>query len=104
VFPGDEKTSAALGLAELDSTLSAYDKNVIALQDEATNEVSKFNACLEPEVVADILRQAIRDVDIDGWTVEIVGPYMDGQPCGSIEFLLDERVAKVRPLPDIFAS
>lgn len=104
VFPGDENTCAELGLAELDTTLSADDAKVLAMENAATTEVSEHNACLEPEVVADIVQRAIDGAELEGWSVEIVGEYTATEPCGSLEFVVADRIVKVRPLPDMFGG
>jgi len=104
VFPGDENTCAALGLAELDTTLSPEDAKVLAMEDAATTEISDLNTCLTPEAVRDIVQRAIDTADLDGWKVEIVGNYTASEPCGSLEFFVAERRVQVEPLPDLYSG
>jgi hypothetical protein len=102
VFPGDENTCADLGIAVLDTTLSPYEAKVLAMEDAALTEVGNRRTCLDPKVVADIVQRAIDGAQLDGWKVEIVGEYTEAQPCGSIEFIVVDRLAKIWPLPDMF--
>jgi hypothetical protein len=104
VFPGDAGTCAELGLPDLDSTLSEEDAKILAFQDLTTGEVSERGECLAPEDVADILNRGLEEVELTGWTVTIVGDYTEEQPCGSIEFVLADKTALVRPLPDMYGS
>jgi hypothetical protein len=99
VFPGDEDVCATLGLPLLDPTLSNDDAAIIAFQEQLVNRIAPLG-CLTPEELADLARQTVADVGLEGWTI-IVEPPTAEQPCGRFVVDAPSRVISILPLPDM---
>ena len=101
VFPGDETTCNRLGLAPLDTTLTAADRTLITFEDELTTELLNLG-CIPSTRVRQIVQTRLDAAGLTGWTVTIAGPNTPAEPCGSVEFDPANKTVTVFPLPNMF--
>lgn len=103
VVPGDEATCGALGLPNLDPSLTPTQERMVRMQSEL-GELLGADGCVPGEEAAAIAREQIRKHQLDGWQVELDGSFTREMPCGAPRFDPMAETVYILPIPDFTTS
>jgi hypothetical protein len=98
VFPGDPSLCDRLGLARHVAEGADWDARVGQLVDGLTSELAS-PACVDVAVAADLVRERLDQLDLDGWTLIAPATVAPDRPCASVAFDPPAKTITLVPVP-----
>jgi hypothetical protein len=98
VFPGEPSVCDRLGLARLATESGDWNARVTQLVDGLTAELAA-PSCVDVAVAADLVRQRLDQLDLDGWTLIAPATVVPERPCASVAFDPPARTVTLVPVP-----
>lgn len=98
VFPGEPSVCDRLGLARLATESGDWNARVTQLVDGLTAELA-FPSCVDVGVAADLVRQRLDQLALDGWTLIAPATAVPERPCASVAFDPPARTVTLVPVP-----
>ena len=98
VFPGEPSVCDRLGLARLATESGDWNARVTQLVDGLTAELA-YPSCVDVGVAADLVRQRLDQLALDGWTLIAPATAVPERPCASVAFDPPARTVTLVPVP-----
>ena len=98
VFPGEPSVCDRLGLARLATESGDWNARVTQLVDGLTAELA-YPSCVDVGVAADLVRQRLDQLALDGWTLIAPATAVPERPCASVAFDPPARTITLVPVP-----
>ena len=101
VFPGDQSTCGALGLAPATQDDGSIVASTHQLDQAVRAAVTGDGRCVDPADAVDAVRTILADQGLDetGWTVEQTTPTSDDRPCASYSIDEPAQLVAIVPIP-----
>jgi hypothetical protein len=98
VFPGDPTVCDRLGLARLATQSGALTTLDVRLVDNLSRALGAPN-CVDVVEAAELVREQLDQLGLDGWTLITPATYEQGRPCSSVAFDPPTRTITLVPIP-----